>query len=138
MKHFFIGLLFLGIIGCAPQEKPLAGSDRDLHGCIGSAGYTFSTVKNACIRLWEEGKPLLPVRSEGAVLAAYVIMGDGTAEVFLPKNEQPLQLVAVYQNERPQWETTDGSGWKLTADDAGGWELLQNDTLLYRTAQPNH
>lgn len=30
------------------------GCDRDAHGCIGSAGYTWCAVKNRCLRTWEE------------------------------------------------------------------------------------
>lgn len=33
----------------------LPGSDKDNHGCIGSAGYIWSISKNKCIRPFEEG-----------------------------------------------------------------------------------
>ena len=33
---------------------PLDGSDRDKHGCIGSAGETWCKAKNKCIISWEE------------------------------------------------------------------------------------
>jgi maltose-binding protein MalE len=32
----------------------LVGNDKDAHGCIGSAGYTWCEVKNKCLRVWEE------------------------------------------------------------------------------------
>jgi len=32
----------------------LVGGDRDSHGCIGSAGYSWCEVKNKCLRPWEE------------------------------------------------------------------------------------
>jgi hypothetical protein len=32
----------------------VVGADRDAHGCIGSAGYTWCAVKNKCLRTWEE------------------------------------------------------------------------------------
>ena len=32
----------------------LVGGDRDVHGCIGSAGYSWCQVKNKCLRTWEE------------------------------------------------------------------------------------
>jgi len=34
---------------------PIVGNDRDEHGCIGSAGYTWCNEKLKCIRTWEEG-----------------------------------------------------------------------------------
>lgn len=41
--------------GCTTQtpQPPLApGSDRDAHGCIGSAGYAWCTGTNQCERPW--------------------------------------------------------------------------------------
>ena len=32
----------------------LVGGDRDVHGCIPSAGYSWCEVKNKCLRPWEE------------------------------------------------------------------------------------
>jgi hypothetical protein len=37
-----------------PQPTQLLGGDRDEHGCIGSAGYSWCEVKNKCLRVWEE------------------------------------------------------------------------------------
>lgn len=34
------------------QQK--VGGDRDEHGCIGSAGYTWCEKKSKCLRIWEE------------------------------------------------------------------------------------
>ena len=39
------------IFGCT---QPMPGSDRDSHGCIPSAGYSWCDAKQACIRPWEE------------------------------------------------------------------------------------
>lgn len=32
----------------------VVGDDRDNHGCIGSAGYSWCAPKGKCLRLWEE------------------------------------------------------------------------------------
>ncbi len=37
-----------------PTEQPILGGDRDEHGCIGSAGYSWCEAKSKCIRIWEE------------------------------------------------------------------------------------
>jgi hypothetical protein len=37
----------------APSEQ-LVGNDRDVHGCIGSAGYSWCELKQKCLRVWEE------------------------------------------------------------------------------------
>lgn len=35
-------------------EPMLVGGDKDEHGCIGSAGYTWCESKEKCLRPWEE------------------------------------------------------------------------------------
>jgi len=43
--------------GTTPPPTTIAmmpGSDRDSHGCIGSAGYTWCEAKQKCLRPWEE------------------------------------------------------------------------------------
>lgn len=35
-------------------SAPLLGGDRDGHGCIPSAGYSWCEVKKKCLRVWEE------------------------------------------------------------------------------------
>lgn len=36
------------------QEEQMVGNDKDEHGCIGSAGYSWCEVKQKCLRVWEE------------------------------------------------------------------------------------
>lgn len=53
------------IFGCASQQYPSAklpsppsppvlGGDKDAHGCIGTAGYSWCEQKQKCYRPWEE------------------------------------------------------------------------------------
>ena len=37
-----------------PSGTPIVGGDKDEHGCIGSAGYTWCEEKQKCLRAWEE------------------------------------------------------------------------------------
>ncbi len=46
--------------GSDDEVNPLiVGGDRDEHGCIGSAGYSWCEVKQKCLRIWEESCELL-------------------------------------------------------------------------------
>jgi len=36
------------------KQQPLVGADKDIHGCIGSAGYSWCDIKQKCLRTWEE------------------------------------------------------------------------------------
>lgn len=37
-----------------PTSTTIVGGDKDIHGCIGSAGYSWCEVKSKCLRVWEE------------------------------------------------------------------------------------
>ena len=37
------------------EANEMVGNDKDEHGCIASAGYTWSEVQQNCIRLFESG-----------------------------------------------------------------------------------
>lgn len=39
------------------NTEPIVGGDRDEHGCIPSAGYTWCESKQKCLRTWEEECP---------------------------------------------------------------------------------
>lgn len=51
----FVLILIFAVIaaGCVEQQQ-LVGNDRDEHGCIGSAGYSWCEEKQKCLRVWEE------------------------------------------------------------------------------------
>jgi len=64
-KYVFIVLVPLLAVfiltgaGCANKNinitnQPIVGGDKDVHGCIGSAGYSWCETKNKCLRIWEE------------------------------------------------------------------------------------
>jgi len=36
------------------NSQHILGGDRDEHGCIGSAGYSWCETKQKCLRIWEE------------------------------------------------------------------------------------
>ena len=36
------------------NQVDIVGGDRDEHGCIGSAGYSWCEIKQKCLRIWEE------------------------------------------------------------------------------------
>ncbi|WP_228451983.1 hypothetical protein [Chryseobacterium sp. G0186] len=72
-----------------------AGSDKDAHGCKGSAGYSFSVIKNDCVRLFDEKIQLKEVDSKKSYTsnATIIFSQDGEkAELFLPASHGSLIL----------------------------------------------
>jgi len=49
-----IATVYLIISSQQSTKRIMPGSDRDEHGCIGSAGYSWCAPKNKCLRTWEE------------------------------------------------------------------------------------
>lgn len=82
--------------GVSAQLSPKgAGSDKDKHGCKGSAGYTFSILKNDCVRIFEEKIQLKEVDNKKSYTsnAAVILSEDAKkAEIFLPSSDGSLVL----------------------------------------------
>lgn len=70
----------------------MIGATRDEHGCLASGAYTWSELKQDCIRAFEIGHRLNPLEvSEGeAVTSAFIIFSDDKlrAEIFLPQDDK--------------------------------------------------
>ncbi|MEE6031560.1 hypothetical protein [Avibacterium paragallinarum] len=97
-KHITLSLLSTALImGCtSPSPMPLVGADRDEKGCIPSAGYTWSELKQQCIQPFSIADIRL-TDPENPTLAVYVILAEeqGKAEVFSANLPQNLILDAV-------------------------------------------
>jgi len=74
----------------------LIGGDKDAHGCIGSAGYTWCEVKNKCLRVWEEKCEVTPIAAENMIVKVY----------FGTPNSQQLMCNDVTAVERVISKTT--------------------------------
>lgn len=121
------------------SPKPMVlGTDRDEHGCVGSAGYRWSVLKNDCIRVFEEGFRLNPVKEttvdeeeeiEEPIISGFVTFEkDGDrAELFLPDSNNSVILTREKEG-KPYY----GAGWTLETE--GGLKLIQKGILKYKGA----
>lgn len=110
-------LVILGIIGwnkfgskrISDNTKTLVGSDLDGNGCKTSAGYTFSKVKNSCIRVFESGIRLDPKeKGMDQSLSAFAVFKsddeDKQVEIFLPNSSTSMILNKVPDSGAGTWE----------------------------------
>lgn len=97
--------------GVAPQAPTVVadaerslGGDRDVKGCIGSAGYTWSHLLGKCIRIFEAGVRLEPrAKSLDKTLAAFAIFApgdDSRAELFLPSR---APVILARDGDKQAW-----------------------------------
>jgi hypothetical protein len=132
-KFFFLLILLLSIASCNQAQsgkglkksnttnpEPMVGGDRDEHGCIGSAGYQWSVVKNKCIRIFESGIRLNANKKAevDTTFSAFVVFksddDDARAELFIPGEKKSLLLpkekkesAGIWKNEKytlKQWQ----------------------------------
>jgi len=85
------------------NENKTVGTDKDDHGCMASAGQTWSELKHNCIQVFNEGFRLNPVKPEKgiAVISAFVLMSDDKikAELFLPDAPDHQSIILTKTNE---------------------------------------
>lgn len=112
------------------SEQPLLGGDRDEHGCIVSAGYTWCEAKQKCIRPWEEeceievvttneNRDWKPYKNEkfgfelkfpkswdghNVIEADYPIYSY--AAFSFSNGHQPFSIFSIIQYSKEKWETT--------------------------------
>jgi hypothetical protein len=73
------------------EDDQLIGGQRDEHGCLGPAGYSWSEEIGACIRQWE-------IDSDELTLAAKTAVAQGSDEESLTVvSVEPLRCVGCYQ-----------------------------------------
>lgn len=65
----------------------VVGGDKDKHGCIASAGYTWSEVQKDCIRLWEKGVRMNAVDDAEKVLFLVFSPDSTQVELFFSEEE---------------------------------------------------
>lgn len=54
MKNTFNALVAAtALSACVAPSAPLVGGDLDTRGCIGSAGQSWSVLKQACVQPWQ-------------------------------------------------------------------------------------
>jgi hypothetical protein len=112
-----------------PQKETVVGADKDDHGCKASAGYTWSVIKNNCIRIFEG--TLLESSEENIVedgkkykSAAYVIFEGNKAELFLGAQEK--SIILERKSEGDSWVNGDLQliPWK-------GYVLKKKGKIIY-------
>lgn len=117
-------------------DSVVVGNDKDEHGCMTSAGYTWSEVQKDCIRLWEKGVRMTSV-------------GDAKKSLFLVFSPDSTQVELFFSEENVPNEILDRRGlpaggyvWNVEDDDTknvrlenGEWTVSQRAKLVYKQAK---
>ncbi|NBL63987.1 hypothetical protein GV828_02100 [Flavobacterium sp. NST-5] len=147
MKKIIVALMIIALSGCrdlsgstddVTTNKKLGrvvGADKDEKGCVASAGYTFSVLRDSCVRPFETGIRLNSVKSiesRDVQSSAFAILEeDGNrAEIFVPQEKSSIIL-----KRKSEGDPYEGNHWKLQT--TGGFALKKGDSLLYAGAKIN-
>ncbi len=121
MNKLFVLSLAAALAGCTatPQAGPV-GSDRDAHGCIGSAGYSWSALRQQCIQPFDNPDIRLP-DPDNDTLAVYVIVSANKSRAELFASGVPANT--VLESVKGGYASRDGTIRLLRTDN--GWRLLR-------------
>lgn len=107
-------------------DRPIGGK-KDAYGCPTSAGYTWSVLRRDCVRLFDVGIALTPIKvhRNKAIMNAFIVRGRDrrAVELFLPNRKKSIIL----------YQTRDGRVYtkgKYLYDDRSK-ELYLNNRLHY-------
>lgn len=135
LMGFCVGGLLVSVTSChrakAPQTAEVVGNDRDEHGCISSAGYVWSVLKQECIRKWEVGIEMRHSQTPGLSNVAYLVTKEGSdnIEIFLPGFPKSMML----HKHHGLW-TDEKHEYRLIKNDSNVYKLYNREkTLLYES-----
>ncbi len=114
-------LAAVSLAACAApaHESPITGGDRDAHGCIGSAGQTWSYLKQQCVQTFNIADIRLSETRNGTEYSIDIILSADRrrAEVFavgLPENTILSQTANGYASADGKIRLLrQARGWKL-------------------------
>ncbi|WP_290970267.1 hypothetical protein [Flavobacterium sp.] len=138
MKKMFLFLIMASAISCAkkvsqenvnttpkePKKETIVGGDSDSHGCKASAGYTWSTLKKECVRIFEGTKLSHSDDGKKYTTVSYVIFDGNKAELFL--DTQKESIILERKSEDEPWVNGD---WQLIP--WRGYVLKKGKDILY-------
>jgi hypothetical protein len=124
------------ILFCAMLLSSLAfaqkvGGDKDVHGCKGSAGYTYSQVKKDCVRVFEQKIKLTELNPKGSSISMTAIIFSKDmkkAEVFLPE-QNTGSLILTRLGKGKVWKN---DKYILTPYKKTGYQLKKDNVVIYQ------
>jgi len=134
-KTILFSAMFLATLVFAQKQAPVLGGDRDVHGCIGSAGYTYSQLKNNCIKTFNQKIKLKEVNSDKSYtsMTAIIFSKDmKKAEVFIPEGAAK-SIILNKEGKGKTWKSGDyiKDSYVLTPYKKS-YQIKKNDEIIYQ------
>lgn len=131
-KTILLGTILLGSLVFAQKVS----GDRDVHGCIGSAGYTYSQIRNNCIRVFEQKIKLNEVGTDKSYTTATAVIFSknmSRAEIFIPDGNAK-SIILNRKGKSKIWKS--GSHIKesyvLAPYKKGHYQITKDNVVIYQ------
>ncbi|PWW19215.1 hypothetical protein [Chryseobacterium sp. AG844] len=134
-KIILLSAMFLGSFVFAQKSTPVLGGDRDVHGCIGSAGYTYSQLRNNCIQTFNQKIKLKEVNSDKSYTSMTAVIFNKSmtkAEVFIPDGAAK-SIILDKQGKAKIWKS--GAHVKdsyVLTPYKKSYQIKKNDEVIYK------
>ncbi|GEN71537.1 hypothetical protein [Chryseobacterium lathyri] len=135
-KTILLGAIFVSSLAFTQQKSPVLGGDRDVHGCIGSAGYTYSQIKNDCVRVFEQKIKLKEVSSDKSYTSVTAVIFSKDmkrAEIFIPDGNAK-SIILTREGKSKMWKS--GSyikeAYVLVPFKKKGYQLKKDNVVIYQ------
>ena len=120
----------------AAEKTAVVGNDKDEHGCITSAGYTWCEVQRDCIRLWEKGIRMTSVADAQRTL--FLVFSPDSTQVELFFSEEGVPNEILDRRGLP----SGGYAWNVEDDDTknvhqenGEWTVSRRGRVIYKQVE---
>ena len=124
-KLILIAICLVGLSSCNKsakttentfkENKNALDSDKDDHGCVASAGQTWSQLEQDCIQVFNKGFRLNPVEPKKGemVISAFILFSNDQSkiELFLPDSGRNKTFILnrsnndIYQNNQYKYDS---------------------------------
>lgn len=106
-----------------PETTAVVGGDKDEHGCKASAGYSWSAIKQECIRPFELTDKLKDLTD--STMAAFLLFSENKKQVeIFAKEFKPALVISTTENDI--YISTD-KVYKLEKDAKSHWVLYKTE-----------
>lgn len=110
--------------GCSAMEPEIIGGQRDRHGCSSTAGYTWSGLKQQCIRIWEQGILVEDSGKADEWTGSYAVFSEDEEKVELYLTDSS-DVPPILESQGGIFENHD---FRLERHQ-GVWHLIRKNTL---------
>ncbi|KAB1231466.1 hypothetical protein [Chryseobacterium viscerum] len=133
-KTILFSAVFLSSLVFAQKKAPVVGGDRDVHGCIGSAGYTYSQLKNDCIKTFNQKIKLKEVSSDKSYTSMTAVIFNKNmkkAEIFIP--DGAAKSIILNKEEKGKiWKSgTHIKDSYVLAPHKKSYQIKKNEVVIY-------